>query len=133
MEIFSNNAFVSASALDNYSTVMKMTHPKHMLPSDNANGGNNILALRDKIRANGIPDAGTGLGTFEDVMLQALDKVSASHLKASDLQKEALINPGSVDIHDITVAQAEASMAFGITRNILSRVVQGWRDLINTR
>jgi flagellar hook-basal body complex protein FliE len=49
------------------------------------------------------------------------------------MQTQAIINPGSVDIHDITIAQAEASMALGITRNILSRLVQSWRDLINTR
>jgi len=135
MEIFSNDAYVSASALADYSVAMKASNPKHMLPPDSpyTGSGNNILALRDAIRAKGIPDAGTGLGKFEDAMLQALDKVSGSQIKASDLQKEAIINPASVDIHDITIAQAEASMALGVTRNILSRLVQGWRDLINTR
>jgi len=62
-----------------------------------------------------------------------LDKVSGAQLNASELQKEAIINPGSVDIHDITIAQAEANMALNIARNIMSRMVQGWRDLINTR
>jgi flagellar hook-basal body complex protein FliE len=102
-----------------------------MLPPDSpfTGSGNNILNLRDTIGANGI----TRAGTFEDVMLQALDRVSGAQINASNLQKEAIINPGSIDIHDITIAQAEASMALGITRNILSRLVQGWRDLINTR
>ena len=135
MEVFCNQAYISASAARDYSVLMKTTNPKHMLPPDSpySGSGNNILALRDTIRAKGIPDAGTGLGKFEDAMLQALDKVSGSQLKASDLQKSAIINPDSVDIHDITIAQAEASMALGVTRNILSRLVQGWRDLINTR
>ena len=135
MEIFNNQSYISASAAKSYSVTMKATNPKHLLPPDSpySGSGKNILALRDAIRAKGIPDAGTGLGTFEDAMLQALDKVSGSQLKASDLQKEAIINPGSIDIHDITIAQAEASMALGVTRNILSMLVQGWRDLINTR
>ena len=130
MQIFGNESYVSAAVKD-YATVMKQTHPKHMLPPDSpySGSGKNILALRDTIGTNGI----TGTGNFEDAMLQALDKVSGTQLRASDLQKEAIINPGSVDIHDITIAQAEASMALGITRNILSRLVQGWRDLINTR
>ena len=88
-----------------------------------------MLLLRDTIGAKGV----TGAGNFEDALLQALDKVSGSQLNASDLQKEAIINPDSVDIHDITIAQAEADMALGIARNVLSRLVQGWRDLINTR
>ena len=131
MKIFSNEAFVSAGAAADYSTKMKLTHSKHMLPPDSpySGSGENILRLRDTVDAKGI----TGAGTFEDAMLGALDKVSGSQLRASDLQKQAIIDPDSVDIHDITIAQAEASMALGITRNILSRLVQSWRDLINTR
>jgi len=131
MKIFGNEAFVTAAAAKDYSTVMNRTHPKHMLPPDSpySGSGNNMLRLRDTVGATHV----TKMGTFEDAMLKALDSVSGSQLKASDLQKEAIINPGSVDIHDITIAQAEASMALGITRNIMSRLVQSWRDLINTR
>jgi len=131
MEIFNNEAYVTAGAAMNYSTVMNRTHPQHMLPVDSPyfGSGNKMLALRDAVGADHI----TRAGTFEDAMLQALDKVSGAQIKASNLQKEAIINPGSIDIHDITIAQAEASMTLGVTRNILSRIVQGWRDLINTR
>jgi len=131
MRIFGNEAYVSTDAARNYATIMKRTHVNHMAHPDSpfSGSGNNVLALRDTISTN----RNTGVGTFEDAMLQALDKVSGTQLHASELQKEAIINPGSVDIHDITIAQAEANMALGITRNILSRLVQGWRDLINTR
>jgi len=131
MKIFGNESFISANAAKNYSTVMNRTHEKHMMPPNSpySGSGNNVIALRDTIGANGI----TRAGTFEDAMLQALDKVSGAQLNASDLQKQAIINPGSIDIHDITIAQAEASMALSITRNIMSRLVQSWRDLINTR
>jgi len=131
MTIFNNEAYISAQAAKNYSTVMKRTHPMHMGSPDSpySGSGNNIIALEKKIGAEGI----TRAGTFEHAMLQALDKVSGSHQFVSDLEKEAIINPDSVDIHDITIAQAEASMSLSITRNILSRLTQGWRDLINTR
>jgi flagellar hook-basal body complex protein FliE len=110
---------------------MVLTDPKHMGPlnSPYAGTGKNILALRDKVGAQGI----TGAGTFEDAMLQALDKVSGRQQYASSLQQQAITDPTSVDVHDVTIAQAEANMALGITRNVLSRLVQGWRDLINTR
>jgi flagellar hook-basal body complex protein FliE len=131
MTIFGNEAYQSAAAAVNYSTVMNRTHPRHILPTDSPyfGSGNNILNLRDRVG----PDSSLRMGTFEDAMLQALDRVSGAQLNASDLQREAIINPESVDIHDITIAQAEASMALSITRNILSRLVQSWRDLINTR
>jgi len=131
MTIFGNQAYITASAAQNYAVTMNRTHPNHMQVPDSpySGSGNNILALRDKIGAEGV----TGAGTFENAMLQALDKVSNAQLNASDLQVQAIIDPDSIDIHDITIAQAEANMALGITRNILSRLVQGWRDLINTR
>ena len=131
MKIFNNDAYVAAAAARDYSATMNRTHPNHMLPPDSPffSSPNKILHLRDTVGAQGI----TGAGTFEDAMLNALDKVSGSQLNASEMQKRGIIDPGSIDIHDITIAQAEASMALGITRNILSRLVQGWRDLINTR
>ena len=131
MEIFSNNAYISASGAKNYAAQMNRTHPKHMLPPDSPyfGSGNKVLALEKKIDAGHV----TRAGTFEQAMLQALDKVSGADQFTKQLEKEAIINPESVDIHDITIAQAEASMALNITRNVLSRMVQGWRDLINTR
>jgi flagellar hook-basal body complex protein FliE len=131
MEIFSNNAYISASGAKNYATQMARTREKHMLPPDSPyfGSGNKVLALEKKIDAGHV----TRAGTFEQAMLQALDKVSGADQFTKQLEKEAIINPESVDIHDITIAQAEASMALNITRNVLSRMVQGWRDLINTR
>ncbi|MCL2410296.1 MAG: flagellar hook-basal body complex protein FliE [Treponema sp.] len=131
MTIFNNDAFVSAAATRDFSTVMNVTRQGHMTPPDSpfSGSGENILHLRDTVGAGSI----TRAGTFEDAMLQALDRVSGAQQQASNLQQQAIINPGSIDIHDITIAQAEANMALGITRNILSRLVQGWRDLINTR
>jgi len=115
--------------IDNIS--MLQTHPNHMGPLDSpySGSGKNILALEKKIGADSV----TGAGTFEHAMLQALDKVSGAQQYASALSQEAIVNPDSVDIHDITIAQAEASMSLNAARNILSRLVQGWRDLINAR
>ena len=131
MEIFNNNSYISSAAAKNYATEMLRTHPKHMLPPDSPyfGSGNKIIALEKKISAEHV----TGAGTFEHAMLQALDKVSGSQQRATNLEREAIINPDAVDVHDVTLAQAEASMSLGITRVILSRLVQGWRDLINTR
>jgi flagellar hook-basal body complex protein FliE len=131
MQIFNNNAFISAQGAKDFNVSMLRTHPNHMgaINSPYAGSGNNILALEKKTGAEGI----TRAGTFETAMLQALDKVSGAQQTVNVLEKEAIINPDSVDIHDITIAQAEASMSLNITRNILTRLVQGWKDIINTR
>jgi flagellar hook-basal body complex protein FliE len=78
-------------------------------------------------------DAVTKVGSFDDAMMQALDQVSQLQQTPSNLIQQSIIEPGSVDVHDITAAQAEASLALNITRTVLSRIVQGWKDIINTR
>ena len=110
---------------------LKVTHPKHMASrtEDFLAEGSKITELNKKIGAGAV----TRSGTFEQAMLGALDKVSAYQQYASDLHQAAIIDPDSVDVHDITIAQAEANMSLNITRNVLSRLVQSWRDLINTR
>jgi flagellar hook-basal body complex protein FliE len=110
---------------------MLLTHPKHMGPEkgSSVNIGHRIMDLKEKTGA----DMAVRSGTFEKAMLQALDRVSGDQQLAGDLARQAITDPDSVDIHDITIAQARASMSLGITRSVLNRLVQGWRDLINTR
>ncbi|MDR1363582.1 MAG: flagellar hook-basal body complex protein FliE [Spirochaetaceae bacterium] len=71
--------------------------------------------------------------SFSDVMLRAIDKVSGDQNRVSSLSEAAITDPGSVDIHDLTIAEAEASMSLNIARTLLSRLTQAWRDIINTR
>jgi len=99
------------------------------ISSPYANSGANIINLEKAIGAQDV----TGAGAFEHAMLQALDRVSASQNNASALAQQALLNPGSVDVHDITIAQAEARMTLDIAQSVMNRVVQGWKELINTR
>jgi flagellar hook-basal body complex protein FliE len=78
-------------------------------------------------------DTVTGSGSFEEMMLRALDDVSGQQQSAEQLIQTAITDPDSVDIHDITIAQAKASMSLNITKTVLNRLVQGWKDIINTR
>jgi flagellar hook-basal body complex protein FliE len=110
---------------------IKVTHEKHIVtrPADFQRLGAKITGVGDTIGA----DAVIRSGTFADSMLGALDKVSASQQFASQLNQAALLDPDSVNVEDVTIAQAEAMMSLNIARSVLNRVVQGWRDLINTR
>jgi flagellar hook-basal body complex protein FliE len=121
----------SADAVTGNQVSMKVTHPKHFNGNPAVPGsiGGNITDLKKTIGADSVIRS----GVFEETMLQALDKVSGDQQLASALSRQAVTDPGSVDVHDITIAQAKASMSLNITRNVLSRLVQDWRDLINTR
>ncbi|MDR1031155.1 MAG: flagellar hook-basal body complex protein FliE [Treponema sp.] len=108
---------------------LQVTHPKHLVPVSSHSPGRDLASLGDTI---GVESA-LRSGNFEDAMLRALDRVSGDQQQASDLIQRAITEPGSVDVHDITIAQAKASMSLNISRTVLNRLVQGWKDLINTR
>jgi flagellar hook-basal body complex protein FliE len=123
--------FLNAEMVSGDRVSMKLTHPKHMdaNPAYFSGIGKRVLDLEKATGAGML----TRAGTFEEAMLNALDQVSGDQQFASELNRQAVTDPGSIDIHDLTIAQAKASMSLDITRNILNRLVQGWRDIINTR
>ncbi|MDR0876717.1 MAG: flagellar hook-basal body complex protein FliE [Treponema sp.] len=121
----------SANAVTGGNVNMVLTNSKHMNVNSGLynNVGKNIIKLEEKTGAEMVIRS----GGFEQAMLQALDKVSADQQFASTLSQQAITDPDSVDIHDITIAQAKASLSLNIARNVLNRLVQGWKDIINTR
>ena len=110
---------------------LRATHPFHMASEsvDFLAEGSRITEIGKKIGA----DAVIRSGTFTDVMLNALDRVSAYQQFSSNLSQAAITDPDSVNVEDVSMAQAQASISLNITRNVLNRLVQGWRDVINTR
>jgi flagellar hook-basal body complex protein FliE len=118
---------------------MQITHPRHMVPLKGpfTVGGSTLAAGSGSVisELGGMigTDAVTRTGSFEDTMLRALDQVSAEQQFSDSLTQMAITEPGSVDTHDVTIAQAKASMSLNITRTVLNRLVQGWKDIINTR
>jgi flagellar hook-basal body complex protein FliE len=117
---------------------LAVTHPKHLVPADGpfVAGGSVARgrgAVISELGARIGSDAAVRSGSFEDAMLRALDRISAEQQFAADLVQKAVTDPDSMDPQDITIAQAKAGMSLNIARNVLSRVVQGWKDIINTR
>ncbi|MDR1867163.1 MAG: flagellar hook-basal body complex protein FliE [Treponema sp.] len=111
-----------------YTLPMTVTNPKHIQAATPVTG-KDIVELGQKIGTGAV----TRSGTFEEAMLRALDNVSTDQQKAETLIQAAITDPDSVDVHDITIAQAKASLSLNISRTVLNRLVQGWKDIINTR
>lgn len=111
---------------------MMVTNPRHMVPQvgDFKASGSDLAALTDKVGAQGVLD---GAGSFEKAMLQALDSVNADQNESTDLMQTMITDPESVDPHDVTIAMAKANLSLNIARTVLSRVVQDWKEIINTR
>jgi len=90
---------------------------------------------------SGIAELGKTIGaanatrdsTFSDAMLNALDKVNGYQRYNEELTQQFILDPDSVNVEDVAMAEADAKMSLDITARILSRIVQAWKDIINTR
>ncbi|UWV00166.1 flagellar hook-basal body complex protein FliE, partial [Treponema pallidum] len=43
------------------------------------------------------------------------------------------VDPESVDVHDVTVAMAEASMSLKIAQTVIDKVLKSWNDVTTAR
>jgi flagellar hook-basal body complex protein FliE len=84
-------------------------------------------------KGNLAKDEGDGKVSFENALLKAMDGVNAKQMDSSQLTEKMLTDPDSVDAHQVTLAQAEATLSLNMARTIINRLVQGWKDVINTR
>lgn len=73
------------------------------------------------------------LTSFNQTLLKAFDDMNAKQIKTEDLGKQMIIDPESVDIHDVTIAMAEASMSLKIAQAVIDRVIKSWNDITTTR
>jgi flagellar hook-basal body complex protein FliE len=78
--------------------------------------------------AAGDPEAG-----FGKLFLQSLAQVNDQQLRAQDLSQALITDPDSVDIHDVTVALAEANLALSMTKAVMDRAIRAYREIVNIR
>jgi flagellar hook-basal body complex protein FliE len=96
--------------------------------------GSAVADMAKAVGADSLVDAsGHGDANFADVMLRAVDAVSAQSQASSALVQQAMVDPDSVDAADLGIAQAQASMSLNIAKTVLDRLIQDWREVINQR
>jgi flagellar hook-basal body complex protein FliE len=70
---------------------------------------------------------------FGQMLFESLQEVSTLQNEASDLSTQAIVNPGSIEAYDVTIAMAKANLSLSIVKNVVDRVIQGYKDIINLR
>jgi len=71
--------------------------------------------------------------SFGDLFINAFNDVNNIQTQASSLAQQMITDPDSVDVHDVTIAAAEANLALSMTKAIVDRALQAYREIINTR
>jgi flagellar hook-basal body complex protein FliE len=71
--------------------------------------------------------------SFEEYLLNALNVVNEAQNKSSGIAEQLITDPDSVDIHDVTIAMAEAKMTLDIAQGVIDRMLTAWNDITTTR
>ncbi len=106
---------------------LQRSDPRHLSGSVVA-GMSGGASRSDSAAVVSDPESGFGKLFFD-----ALNNVNSLQHTTMDLTEAMLTDPDSVDIHDVTVAIAEANLALSMTKAIMDRAIRAYQEVINTR
>ena len=107
-------------------------HVIELQRSDPRHIGASQIRLRTGAAAGEAETEGPESG-FGKLFFDALNNVNDLQHTTMDLTETMLTDPDSVDIHDVTVAIAEANLALSMTKAIMDRAIQAYQQVVNTR
>ncbi|MEJ2663856.1 MAG: flagellar hook-basal body complex protein FliE [Spirochaetia bacterium] len=74
-----------------------------------------------------------GAKSFGDVLAGALKGVNDMQMDAYRLTQKFITEPGSVDVHDVTLGTAKANLSLSITKALFDRAIRAYNEIINIR
>jgi flagellar hook-basal body complex protein FliE len=70
---------------------------------------------------------------FGKALAQALGQVNDLQHRSMDMAQAMITDPDSVDIHDVTIALAEANLSLSMTKAIMDRAIRAYQEIVNLR
>jgi flagellar hook-basal body complex protein FliE len=70
---------------------------------------------------------------FSNALRDAFQRVNSIQKTSDELTKQMAVSPESVDIHDVTIAAEKARLSLMLTKSVVDRITQAYRELINMR
>ncbi len=71
--------------------------------------------------------------TFSEMVIDALNGVNDLAQESTALTEQYIINPDSVDVHDVTIAMGKANLALSMTKSVVDNAIKAYREIINIR
>ena len=96
------------------------TDPRHL-------GGFSKVSKASKMAAIS-PEA-----NFGELLARAFNQVNELQHNSMELGQQLITDPESIDIHDVTIAMAEANLSLSMTKAIVDRALRAYKEIISTR
>ena len=124
---------LSAAQAYGHRIALRTSDPRHIAAGKLTTPGNGLLETRATSAAAPASPAEQAEGSFGSMFLQALGQVNQQQLRAQDLSQALITDPESVDIHDVTVALAEANLSLSMAKAVIDRAIRAYREIVNIR
>lgn len=70
---------------------------------------------------------------FGELLSRAFNQVNELQYNSMELGQRMITDPESIDIHDVTIAMAEANLSLSMTKAIVDRALRAYKEIISTR
>ncbi|MFI3258410.1 MAG: flagellar hook-basal body complex protein FliE [Spirochaetales bacterium] len=100
--------------------------------SVSTSGINNIFSQGSTQNTVNNPGAANH-SSFDSYLINAMDYVNEKQQVASDISTQLITDPDSVDVHDVTIAMAEANLTLSLAQSVITRLTQAWSEITTTR
>jgi flagellar hook-basal body complex protein FliE len=71
--------------------------------------------------------------SFDSYLAGALEYVNDKQLANADITRRLIVEPDSVDIHDVTTALAVDSLSLEAENRIITQMISSWNEIKTTR
>ena len=96
-------------------------HPRHM----SGTAGRTVMPLSEKQKSKET--------SFGNLLSQALSTVNSYQQRSLTMNEKLVTDPNEVNVHDVTIALAEANLTLSMTKAIAERVISAYREIISIR
>lgn len=96
------------------------TDPRHLGGFSKVSKASNVAAVS--------PEA-----DFGELLARAFNQVNELQNNSMELGQRLITDPESIDIHDVTIAMAEANLSLSMTKAIVDRALRAYKEIISTR
>ena len=117
---------LSPLSVQGHQVELKRSDPRHLVGSSGS-----AASAGFAVKAPGA--APTTESEFGKLFVSALNQVNDLQNRSMAMSEAMITDPESVDIHDITVALAEANLALSMTKAIVDRAIRAYRELLSVR
>lgn len=124
---------------------MTRTNPAHIGSSPIQNGKMSAIGPVGKIESIGsvqplhttnvqkVQNQSSVSRPFESYLLDAMQFVNNKQISSSEIAEKFILDPDSVDVHEVTTAMAEASLSLNLAQKVIDGLVKDWNEISTTR